>query len=477
MSASSRELDEEAEEGLLSGAHKSSVHHLATPRLGRVLKKMLPTALIIGFLVFLMAPPDHSKTHSDEHFLENGPHEWAQYSPYTPQANYTLPPSGCQINQVHIRHGARYPTSGATDRIMRAVWKLLSVKEYKDPRFKFLKGFSYDLGVDDLVPFGADQSFKAGEEAFMRYSYLIGLDSLPFVRASSAERVVISALNWTSGFAAASEYIFQPSLSVVLSEAANDTLDDKMCPSAGSSDAQTSVWLAQYAPPVTKHLNDAAPGANLTDVDTFSLMSLCPFESVAKRRKSEFCTIFESQTGAFPGFSYSGDLDKYYGTGYGEPLGPVQGVGYVNELLARLTSKPVEDHTQTNHTLDSSPETFPLNRTLYADFSHDNAMIAIFSAMGLFKQPAVEPLDPSKPHDARVWRVGAIVPFSGRMVVERLACDTSTMVRILVNDKVQPLELCGASGDGLCTLDAFVSSQAYARNGSDADWASCRLEA
>ena len=162
---------------------------------------------------------------------------------------------------------------------------------------------------------------------------------------------------------------------------------------------------------------------------------------------------------------------------YGEPLGPVQGVGYVNELLARLTSKPVEDHTQTNHTLDSSPETFPLNRTLYADFSHDNAMIAIFSAMGLFKQPAAEPLDPSKPHDARVWRVGAMVPFSGRMVVERLACDTSTMVRILVNDKVQPLEFCGASGDGLCTLDAFVRSQAYARNGSDADWASCRLEA
>ena len=81
------------------------------------------------------------------------------------------------------------------------------------------------------------RSFKAGEEAFMRYSYLIGLDNLPFVRASSAERVVISALNWTSGkyassvmdlrslmpgFAAASEYIFQPSLSVVLSEAVCD---------------------------------------------------------------------------------------------------------------------------------------------------------------------------------------------------------------------------------------------------------------
>lgn len=159
---------------------------------------------------------------------------------------------------------------------------------------------------------------------------------------------------------------------------------------------------------------------------------------------------------------------------YGEPLGPVQGVGYVNELLARLTATPINDHTQTNSTLDSSPETFPLNRTLYADFSHDNAMIAIFSAMGLFRQPEVEPLDTRTPHAARAWRASAMVPFSGRMVVERLACGTEPMVRILVNDKAQPLEFCGADRNGRCTLDAFVRSQAYARNGSAEDWAKCR---
>ena len=98
---------------------------------------------------------------------------------------------------------------------------------------------------------------------------------------------------------------------------------------------------------------------------------------------------------------------------YGQELGPVQGVGYINELIARLTGQPVQDSTQTNHTLDSSNETFPLDRTVYADFSHDNQMVAIYSAMGLFTQSAA--LDPSNPDPARTWRASNLVPFSARM--------------------------------------------------------------
>lgn len=87
-----------------------------------------------------------------------------------------------------------------------------------------------------------------------------------------------------------------------------------MCPAAGSADAQTATWLASYAPPITARLNAGAPGANLTDADTFSLISLCPFESVAKGHTSPFCTLF-GDTDVWAGFAYSGDLDKYYGTG------------------------------------------------------------------------------------------------------------------------------------------------------------------
>jgi Histidine phosphatase superfamily (branch 2) len=165
---------------------------------------------------------------------------------------------------------------------------------------------------------------------------------------------------------------------------------------------------------------------------------------------------------------------------YGGNLGRVQGVGYVNELLARLTGQPVRDHTQTNRTLDASPETFPLDRNLYADFSHDNEMVAIYSALGLFRQylSPDQKLDPAKPSPLRTWILSSMVPFSARMVVERLQCTGSlpaplgTFVRILVNDAVQPLEFCGGVA-GLCELHAFVASQWYARHDGDGDFEKC----
>ena len=90
-------------------------------------------------------------------------------------------------------------------------------------------------------------------------------------------------------------------------------------------------------------------------------------------------------------FEYASGLDKHYGTGYGQRLGRVQGVGYVNELLARLTHRPVSDRTQTNGTLDGDGETFPLGRGIYADFSHDNEMVAIYAAVGRFQGRDLDP--------------------------------------------------------------------------------------
>lgn len=55
------------------------------------------------------------------------------------------------------RHGARFPTSSAGKNIQSAVAKLKAVKTYRDPRLDFLTHFTYDLGSDDLVAFGAAQ--------------------------------------------------------------------------------------------------------------------------------------------------------------------------------------------------------------------------------------------------------------------------------------------------------------------------------
>ena len=243
-----------------------------------------------------------------------------------------------------------------------------------------------------------------------------------------------------------------------------------MCTAAGDSDDQTNAWLAVFAPAMTTRLNAGAPGANLSDTDTYNLLTMCAFDTVAKEARSPFCGIYE-ELNAEAAFTYNADLDKFYGTGYGQELGPVQGVGYINELLARLTNTSVVDHTQTNATLDADAATFPLGRKMYADFSHDNQMVAIFSAMGLFRQAA--PLDPTSPDPARTWLTKKITPFSARMTVERLRCGATPSVRVLVNDALMPLEFCGARGDGVCSLAAFVESQAYARNDGEGDWEKC----
>ena len=109
-------------------------------------------------------------------------------------------------------------------------------------------------------------------------------------------------------------------------------------------------------------------------------------------------------------------------------------------------------------------------------------MIAIYAALGLFKQSV--PLDPTKPDPGRTWITSHLTPFSGRMVTERLSClipdesqntqpEEDVYVRILVDDAIQPLEFCGANEDGICQLDAFVESQAYARNDGEGDFEEC----
>lgn len=102
-------------------------------------------------------------------------------------------------------------------------------------------------------------------------------------------------------------------------------------------------------------------------------------------------------------------------------------------------------------------------------------MVAIYAAMGLF--PQATDLNPSQPNPKRDWLASHMVSFSARMVAEKVVCgaDKKEYVRVLVNDALQQLRFCGAGkgGDGLCELDRFVESQAYARNDGDGDFEKC----
>lgn len=327
---------------------------------------------------------------------------------------------------------------------------------------------------------------NSGIKFYRRYRSL-ARDSVPFIRAAGQARVVESAVEWTEGYHAQraadgnqSDALPYPVLSIPEEAGANNTLSHGLCTAfetgaySSVGDAASEKFLAAFAPGIAARVNAGLPGANLTDREVVYLMDICTFETVASEGAgtmlSPFCGLFTGSEWADYGYYQS--VGKWYGYGPGNGLGAAQGVGWTNELVARLTGLPVADRTTTNSTLDGDEGTFPLGRTLYADFSHDNDMMGIYAALGLYN--GTEALDVgTRRSEAETGGYAAAwaVPFAARMYVEKMICGGGgeEMVRVLVNDRVIPLVNCGADELGRCKLGAFVESLGFARSGGNWD--------
>ncbi|KAI1776457.1 acid phosphatase [Hypoxylon cercidicola] len=413
-------------------------------------------------------------------------HSWGQYSGFfsVPSTIDASVPAECELTFVQMlsRHGARDPTAGKTATYNATVQRIHdSVTSYSE-EYAFIKGYEYTLGADQLTTFGQRELIHAGYKFYQRYEQLAS-SNMPFFRSSDQARVVESAQNWTQGFQQAlQEQIANTNASLpypillLREESGNDTLNHDRCTafedgpvSKIKSHAQT-IWMNIFTPNITARLNENLPGANFTNKDTINFMDLCPYDTVAddEGTVSPFCSLFSVDE--WQSYGYYQTLGKYYGYGPGNPLGPTQGVGFVNELIARATGQPVADSTSTNSTLDQDSTTFPLDRKLYADFSHDNDMIGIYSALGLFPSGVTPPLSNTtrtSAGDAGGFDSAWLVPFAARMYVEKMQCgaDAEEKVRILVNDRVVPLQGCGADDLGRCGLGAWVDSLSFARSG------------
>jgi len=253
------------------------------------------------------------------------------------------------------------------------------------------------------------------------------------------------------------------------------------CPAFESSikgkDAR-AAFAKTFVPKITSRLNSDLKGASLDTRQTISLMDLCPYDTVNSPtgEVSPFCTLFTQDEWA--SYDYYQSLNKYYSYGAGNPLGPSQGVGFVNELIARLTEEPVQDHTSVNHTLDNGSETattFPLDRKLYADFTHEDGITSVMFALGLWN--STRPLSTSKlmtAEDLAGYTVSRTVPFAARMIVEKMECqgEPEELVRVLVNGRVISLETCpGVDELGRCKVGDFVKSLTFAEEGGV--WEQC----
>jgi hypothetical protein len=56
---------------------------------------------------------------------------------------------------------------------MEALEKLQAATTYDDPKLDFIKGYAYDLGMNDLVKYGADQYVIGFEISFCFRSFTL----------------------------------------------------------------------------------------------------------------------------------------------------------------------------------------------------------------------------------------------------------------------------------------------------------------
>lgn len=406
---------------------------------------------------------------------------WGNLSPMYSVESFGLPdaspiiPKGCGINAVHLlmRHGARYPTSGegvsefASDIHAAASTQGFSVTG----DLEFLATWTYKLGAELLTPFGRSELFSSGVAFRYRYGELLNaFTDLPVFRTTSEDRMVDSALTFAAGFFGVRTYQTDYRQEIIIEENNfNNTLAPyDVCPNVNTEDVgnfggiQGDKWAKIYLKDAQKRLQPMIKGFNLTIPRLIDMQEMCAYETVALGY-SKFCDLFTEEE--WEGYEYYVDLNFWYSEGPGNPTAAAQGLGYVQELVSRLTHTPINVwNSSTNGTLDSNNITFPLNQPIYVDATHDTVISSIATTLNFTSLAATGPLptDHIPPH--RSYIASQIAPFSSQLVAQVLSCPASeepTHIRFLLNDGVVPLtgiRGCKKDSNGLCALPSFISA-------------------
>jgi len=261
----------------------------------------------------------------------------------------------------------------------------------------------------------------------------------------------------------------------------NNTLAPYMtCPNAGDkSKARRSKlfleeWTNTYLKEAQDRLQKQIDGYPLTIEDVYTMQQMCAYETVAIGF-SKFCGLFTEEE--WEGFNYAMDVDFWYDSAFGSPLSRALGIGYVQELVARLTHTRIETHnSSTNATLDDNPITFPLDHDLYVDATHEVVVLYIITALNLTSFAANGPLPTDHIPKDRTFRVSELAPFSTNVQFQLLSCPSreSEQIRVIINDAVAPLtgiEGCPDDAHGMCPIPTFVAAQKKIIANTDWNWA------
>ncbi|KAM0267086.1 hypothetical protein ACHAPA_006293 [Fusarium lateritium] len=404
-------------------------------------------------------------------------------SPYSPSTGFGVDeypiPKGAEIVQVQMlsRHGARYPTPGANVAKLGERLANASATFKASDSLEFLNDWKYELGKAILVPRGRQELFESGVLHSYMYGSLYNPQSKLIVRTTTQDRMLKSAENWMAGFFGL-EWTNNATIEVIIEAPGfNNSLAGGLnCPNSAKADYVTPVatWYEKYLKDATDRFNDVTEGFTWTPADVWAAQNMCPYETVAYGF-SMFCDLFNYEE--WEHFGYSIDLGFSSGAGFHSPVGRATGLGYQQEVMARLKNHTLGySGSQINTTLDSMEETFPLNQSLYFDFSHDTNIISILAAFGL-RQFAEELPTDRYPGDHQ-FVVSKLTPFGARLDIEIIKApnpvsperdgyldgEETKYIHFVLNQRTVPLgrsfpECDVNRKDGWCELDTFIKIQ------------------
>jgi len=464
---------------------------------------------------------------------------WGQISPYNdnPENYFGIEdvglPDGCAIEQAHSlqRHAQRFPTSsfddGLNDENFAA--KLTNftsanpTKLFTGP-LTFLNTYRYIMSESYLTNIGAATEFQSGVTFWNRYGRTLYNSSVgqlaynpnfpngtarpkPVLRTTSQSRIWNSQINWALGFFGQS-FTTTPNptianatsfFNIVINPEGgteNNTLasydsclNDNNSPIGDLGDLDLESYIEIYLKDATARFQQYAPsGFTFNANDTYAMQSICAYES-GYIGISDFCTLFTLDE--WTGFENTLDMEYYYDYSYGNPTGRAQGIGYLQELIARLTNQYItSSNSSVNYTLTNNPTDFPLGEKFYADFTHDDIIISTLTAMSMdyFKDPPSLTQYPPDPN--RHFILSHLTPFGGRLITEVIGCSSANptpypshrtyysptqygynpsnaankFIRFRLNNGILPVSTirggaCGDRTDGLCSLGNFLTSQ------------------
>ena len=332
-----------------------------------------------------------------------------------------------------------------------------ATKKFTGP-LEFLNTYQYQMGESYLTGLGASTEFMSGAQFWNRYGRTLYNSSVaqlaynasypngtartkPVLRTTSQSRIENSQINWALGFFGVSfQEVPDPTLAnatmpfnvVIIPEGGteNNTLasydscfNDDLAPGGQLGDLNLLNYLHVYLPAATKRMQQYAPSGFTFNVnDTYAMQSICAYE-MQFISQSDFCFLFTEDE--WTGFENTLDMEYYYDYSYGSPTGRAQGIGYVQELIARLENEYImTSNSSVNSTLDNNADDFPLGEKFYADFSHDDIIVSILTALSVdyFKSPPSLKQYPPNPN--RHFVLSNITPFGARLITEVIGCSS-----------------------------------------------------